>query len=207
VRENRRVAGVPYLEQPLGDFLAAVSAAERTPASGSIAALLVAMAAAVVGKAARLSAPAWSEADDAAAQADALRDRAAALAQRDAELYAEALRVLAEPDSAAPGGRDLELGRAIALAAEPPLQLGEVAADTVMLAEEVVRKCDPSIRTDVEIAAGLAAAAADAAAELVAVNLTAQEQDERVRRARALAESAGRTAAAARGPSHDSDAG
>lgn len=196
------MAGVPYLEQPLGDFLAAVSSAERTPASGSVAALLVAMAAGIVGKAARLSGSEWPEARAAAVQADTLRDRAAALAQRGADLYAEALHVLAEPGEGAGERRDFELGEAFALAAEPPLLLAEVAADTVMLADEVVRRSDPSVRTDVEVAAGLAAAAADAAAELVAVNLTAGEQDERVRRARVLAESAGRAAAATRGPSH-----
>ena len=43
-------------------------------------------------------------------------------------------------------------------------------------------------------AAMLAAGAAQAAAELVAVNLTATADDERVRRARALAEEAARAA-------------
>jgi methenyltetrahydrofolate cyclohydrolase len=195
------VADAPYLEQRLDEFLEGVSSAERTPGGGSVAALLVAMAAGLVAKAARISRPRWPEADGAAARADMLRDRAAANAQRDAELYLQALSVLAERTEENPAVRDFELGRSFALAAEPPLELADIAADTVMLAEEVARKSDPSVRVDVEVAAVLAAAAARVAAELVAVNLTATEADERVHRARVLAESAARAAAATRDPS------
>lgn len=142
---------------------------------------------------ARASKDGWAEARGIAAQAEALRDRVAPLVQLDADQYEAALRMRAEAGPAGEG-RDFELGRAYAKAAEPPLKIVEAASDVAVLAVTVARHGDPSVKADAVAAAALAAAAARAASELVAVNLTAAADDERVLRARTLAEEAARAA-------------
>jgi methenyltetrahydrofolate cyclohydrolase len=142
---------------------------------------------------ARASRDGWTEARGIAAQAEALRDRLAPLAQLDADQYEAALSSRAEEGSAGER-RDFRLGVAYARAAEPPLRIAEAANDFAALAVTVARHGDPSVRADAVAAAALAAAAARVAAELVAVNLTASAEDERVLRARRLAEEAARAA-------------
>jgi formiminotetrahydrofolate cyclodeaminase len=63
-----------------------------------------------------------------------------------------------------------------------------------VLSVTVAQNGDPGLRADAVVAAALAAGAARAAAELVAVNLTASADDERVLRARRLADEAARSA-------------
>lgn len=172
------------LDRPLDDFLEQVACANRTPGGGSVAALVTAAAAGLLAKVARASTESWSAARSVAAQADTLRDRVAPVIELDAETYEAAL---ATRDG---GGDDFELGRAFARAAEPPLQIVETATDVAMLAVVVSRCGDQSLRADALTAAALAAGAAQSAAELVAVNLTASSQDERVLQARRLAEQA-----------------
>ena len=166
------------LDRSLREFLDDVAARGRTPAGGSAAALVTALAAALLAKIARTS-TAWPESRGIAAQAESLRDRAAPTL------------VLALPDSG-------PLGRAYARAAEPPLQIARAAADVAELAVVVARNGDPAFHADAVTAALLAAAAASSAAELVGVNLTASARDERVREAERLAESAARAAEEAR---------
>ncbi len=143
---------------------------------------------------ARASGTDWVEAADAAAQADALQLQAAALADRDAEAFERALAVLDAADAIEPERRDREIGRAFAAAAEPPLEIGEVARDVARLAAEAAVRADQRLRPDAIAAAALAAAVATGAAELVAANLTATRTDARVARARELAEDADRAA-------------
>jgi methenyltetrahydrofolate cyclohydrolase len=173
---------VALLELKLDDFLNQVASANKTPGGGSVAALVTAAAAGLLAKVARASIDSWSEARTVSAQAQALHNRVAPLAELDAKNYAAALTARAD------GCDDFELGRAFARAAEPPLQIVETATDVAMLAVVVARRGDQSLRADAVTAAALAAGAARAAAELVAVNLTASANDEHVRQARALAE-------------------
>jgi formiminotetrahydrofolate cyclodeaminase len=182
------------LDLRLGEFLDEVAAEGKTPGGGSVAALVTAAAAGLLAKVARESKDGWAEARGIAAQAESLRDRAAPLAQLSAEQYEAALRALDDPDASPSERRDFELGRAYARAAEPPLRIVEAATDVAQLAATVARNGDPSLRADAATAGVLAAAAARAAAELVAVNLTASSTDERARRARALAGEAARAA-------------
>jgi formiminotetrahydrofolate cyclodeaminase len=123
------------------------------------------------------------------AQALHLRDRAEPLARETASAYEAALNAT---------GGDHELGRAYALAAKPPLQIAETAADAATLAAHIAECGPPAARADALAAAHVAAGCARAAAELVAVNLTVSPDDERVRRANSLAEEAARTAETAR---------
>jgi hypothetical protein len=162
---------------------------QNTPGAGRLAAEVTASAAELLARLARGAADTWSEAAAVAAQAQLLHDRAAPLGELAALAYEEAL--------AAAGGDD-EVGQAYARAAEPPLQIAEAAADVVALAVLVARNGDPAHRADAVVAALLAAGSARAAAELVASNLTAAANEERVRRAELLAEEAARTAEEAR---------
>jgi formiminotetrahydrofolate cyclodeaminase len=185
---------VDLLDLRVREFLDVVASKERTPGSGSVAALVTAAAAGLLAKVARASKDDWPAAAGIAAQAESLRDRVAPIAQLDAEKYEAALSARAGAGEPTPERRDFALGRAYARAAEPPLQIVEAAADVSLLSVEVAANGDPSLRVDAVAAGVLAAAAARAAAELVAVNLTASADDERVLRARALAEDAARAA-------------
>jgi formiminotetrahydrofolate cyclodeaminase len=69
-----------------------------------------------------------------------------------------------------------------------------VAADIAALAADVVERGNPNLRGDAAAGAVLAEAAARISANLVAINLTMQEEDERVARALALADNATRSA-------------
>jgi formiminotetrahydrofolate cyclodeaminase len=166
------------------ELLDALSGEDPGPGSGTAAALVVAMAAELVSKAARRSREDWPEARGAAAQAHALRLRAVPLAIADARAFQEALDRLEQP-----AGDDYLLGAALAHAADIPLQIARTAADVAALANEVAEHCDPVSRADAVGAAHLAAAAARAAAHLVEVNLGATADDPRVAEAGAVVRS------------------
>jgi formiminotetrahydrofolate cyclodeaminase len=182
------------LDLRLSEFLDEVAGKGRTPGGGSLAALVTAAAAGLLAKVARASKADWADAAGVAAQAEALRDRAAPLAQLDADEYEAALSSVGATGDESADRRDFAVGRAYARAAEPPLRIVEAATDVAELAALVARNGDPSLRADAAAAGAFAAAAARAAAELVAVNLTASADDERVLRAHALAELAARAA-------------
>jgi methenyltetrahydrofolate cyclohydrolase len=173
------------LDLPLREFLERLAAEEPAPAGGSAAALGVAMAAALIAKVARVS-TGWPDAPAVVAQADRLRRRTAPLAQSDAEAYEEAIAALHLPDQLEPEVRNLALSQVLARAAEIPLVIAEAGADVACLAAEVADRGAPERRGDAVAAALIAEAAARAAANLVAVNLTVTPDDERLRRAEAM---------------------
>jgi formiminotetrahydrofolate cyclodeaminase len=168
------------LDLRVNEFLDEVASANKTPGGGSVAALVTAAAAGLLAKVARASSETWPDARGVAAQAETLRDRVAPIAQVDADEY----------DAALQARGDFEVGRAYARAAEPPLRIAEAAVDVALLSVTVAQLGDQSLRADAVTAAALAAGAARAAAELVAVNLTTSAEDERVLRARKLAQQA-----------------
>ncbi len=174
----------------LDALLDRIGARSPAPASGSTAALVAAMAAALCTKIAR-----FSNDDGAAAQAEALRRRLTALAQQDAEAFDAALRTLDEPRESDPDRRDWQLGRSLAAAAEVPLRIAEVCADVADLGAELARRCRPELQPDAAGAAILAEAAARVCAHLVAINLGATATDARVRRAEWFAAAAGEAVA------------
>ncbi|HSL64783.1 MAG TPA: cyclodeaminase/cyclohydrolase family protein [Gaiellaceae bacterium] len=185
-------------ERRLEELLDAIAEDTLVPASGSVAGVVVAMAAALTAMAARRSSGTWAQAGGAVAQAEALRRRATPLAQEDAEAYLEAVARLEQRAS----GRDAELGRALARAAEVPLLIAQVAADVAALAKEVAESGDPAVRGDATGAALLAQAAARAAAHLVEINLAAGPGDLRVLSANSLAAAASAWADAALAAAH-----
>jgi methenyltetrahydrofolate cyclohydrolase len=182
------------LELRLDEFLEEIAGDRLTPGGGSLAAVVTAASAGLLAKVARASKDNWVDAAGAAAQAESLRARAEPLAQVSAEHYETALVSLANVGAESPERRDFTVGRAYALAAEPPLKIVETATDVAQLAVTVAKNGEPSLRADAATAAALAAGAARAAAELVAVNLTASVNDDRVARARKLAGLAARAA-------------
>ena len=181
------------LDLRLREFLDEVGAEGRTPGGGSVAALVTAIAAGLLAKVARTSAATWPEAAGIVAQAQSLRDRSAPLVQADADQYEAALRARGQSGEGQGARLDFALG-----AAEPPLEIARAASDVALLALTVAQNGDRALYADAVTAALLAAAAAKAAAELVAVNLTASSDDPRVLEAAKAAEEAARAAEAAR---------
>jgi formiminotetrahydrofolate cyclodeaminase len=167
------------------ELLNVLASGEPDPGSGSAAAIVLAMAASLVAKAARSPCESWPEAGGAAAQAEALRARATPLADADALVYREAHTRLGRAE-----GADHTLAASLDRAAEVPLEITRIGADVAALAREVADRCDPGLRPDVLGAAVLAAAAAQTAAQLVEANLTVFEGDPRVREANAHADAA-----------------
>jgi formiminotetrahydrofolate cyclodeaminase len=183
------------------DLLDAVAADTYGPGGGSVAAIVVALSASLLAMTARLSLDDWDEAGGAIAQAKLLRQRAAPLAAADAQAFRDAIRALGGEHRSESGLRPLELGTALARAAEVPLQIAEAAADVAALAALVAERASADVQPDAVAAAALAEAGARAAAHLVEVNLGAREDDDRVAAARALvarAEASHREARAAR---------
>jgi formiminotetrahydrofolate cyclodeaminase len=175
------------LDLRLRAFVDKLAAEDPAPGGGSAAALAVAMAAALIAKVARAS-PSWTEARGAVAQAERLRKRTAPLAQADADAYEEALAALHLPDALEREVRDMAIGQVLARAVEVPLVIAESGADVASLAAVAVERGTLDRRADAVVAALLAEAGARAAAHLVAVNLVVTPDDERVQRARAVAE-------------------
>jgi formiminotetrahydrofolate cyclodeaminase len=180
--------GEPYLDLRVGDLLDSV--VERGgPGAGAVAALSAAAAAALVELAARATnRDDWHEAAGAAAQARRLRERLVPLARQDAEAYAAAVAKLQER------GDDYELGEALALAADLPLEIAGHAENVAALAAEASAHANPDLRADAAAAAALALGAAWAAAKLVEVNLAMHDADPRLARARQIAAGATQTA-------------
>ena len=172
------------------DLLDLLASEERVPAGGSSAALVVAIAAGLVAKAARLSRSEWLEAGGAAVQADTLRARALSLAQSDAVAYEDALATFEGIDKVAPDRRDAAIQDALIRSAEVPLLISQTACDVSLLAADVAQAGNPELGADAGVAALLAEAAARAAGHLVEVNLATIPEDERTARGEELASKA-----------------
>jgi formiminotetrahydrofolate cyclodeaminase len=176
-------------------LLEELAAPREVPGAGSALAAALATAAAVVQMAARLSPDSWTDAAGVAAQAESLRERAAKLIDEDAEAYRRALEARTTADAPAKAEqRDWSLGRVTAAAAEPPLALARLAVDVAELCAAAGQRVEPRVHADVAAAAALAVAVARGARELVAVNLTALPDDERVAEADRLVDAAERAA-------------
>jgi methenyltetrahydrofolate cyclohydrolase len=187
-------AGEPFLEQRLAAFLDAVAEKTSTPGGGGVAAVTIALAAALAGMTARFSEKKLGEeAERLSARADELRTEVAALAQEDADAYGAYVEARRRPDD--DPGRAEALEKAEARAAEVPLRIAELGAAVSELAEELAERGNPNLAGDAYTSAVVAQAGTRAAANLVLINLGGDDADERVRRARELAQQAGAAAA------------
>ena len=162
-----------------------------TPAGvGAGSAVVVALAARLIGAAARASDD-WDGAAGACAQADALDRRGLRLARQNAEALRAARAALskASGEQARDEQRlaDSQLHDALVLSADLPLAIAEAAVDAAELGALAAGRGAAEVRADAAGAAALAAGAAAAAGHLVEINLLTKTGHPRVDRARELA--------------------
>src|SRR5215212_1870303 len=113
-----------YLDLSLREFLDLVAAGGPAPGGGSVAAVAVALAAGLVGMAARLSADQLADAPGLAERADASRRRVAPLARADAESYGRVLDAYLLPRESE--SRTELIRDALSGAADVPLAVAEI---------------------------------------------------------------------------------
>lgn len=212
-------SGPPALGRPgyagltVGAFLDALAAAEPAPAAGSAAAVVLAQAAALCAKSARLSSRqlGTTRAGALTAAAEHVRAAATALADADADAYQEVIAaaraVRTTAPAAAPAAADREtagqeaagrvpnggsgepaaaLAAALSRAADVPMEIIELTAGLAETAATLATSGNPRLRGDAETAALLAQAAAKSAARLVDINLAGNPADPRPARAARL---------------------
>ncbi len=206
-----------YLDQPVGEFLATLSAGHAAPGGGSAAALAVALGAGLCAMAGRLSTRqlAGLDIEFLVAEAERLRNSAAALIQADAESYRDVVAARRDqsggdvPDSGAtnlvadlvpvPERQRERIDAALSEAATIPMEVLALAAQTARLAARLAADGNPQLRGEAITAALLAEAGARAAAVLVSINLAEWPGDERRARAGALLSEVTRAVRAAGG--------
>jgi methenyltetrahydrofolate cyclohydrolase len=195
IEENRAVA---YTDLPFEELLDRIAAETPAPGGGSVAAFVTEMAASLAAMAARFAHD-WDGAAGALAQAETLRHRAAPLADENSIAYENVLTAMRMPKELEPEVRNALIGETLSRAADVPLQITDCAASVSELAAEIAEHGNPNVRGDAAAAAILATSAARVAANLVEINLTTVEGDDRVERARAFVRSAERAAREALG--------
>jgi methenyltetrahydrofolate cyclohydrolase len=171
------------LRATLGSFLDDLAANTPAPGSGAVAAMAVALGAALVEMAARLS-RGWDGSARTLAAAEALRSRAALLAQADAEAYSDFL-------AARRRGVDDAAARSRTVAV--PLEVAACASEVAALAASAAEYGNPNLRGEAVGAAQVARAGAAIASKLVQLNVGGGP-DERLVRARELAAAAAHAA-------------
>lgn len=176
-----------FAQQTLQEFLDDLSAREATPGGGSVAAVVIAMAAGLTSMGARFSGDRLPEALGIAQTADALRTQVMSLAQEDAYAYQKVLAAHEAPTTGEPATRRETIRSALSRAADVPLAITESGAKVAQLAEEVARRGNANLRGDAITGALLAHAGARACALLVRINLQGLE-DTRIVQAEGLAD-------------------
>jgi formiminotetrahydrofolate cyclodeaminase len=189
---------VPYTDTTFEELLDTIAAETPAPGGGSVAAFVTEMAASLAAMAARFAHD-WEGAGGAVAQAETLRHRAAPLAVEDAIAYENVLTALRMPNELESEVRNTLIGETLSRAADIPLLIAQTAADVAELSSEIAVCGNPNLRGDATAAAILAASAARVAANLVEINLTTVEGDDRVELARAMVRSADQAARRAAG--------
>jgi formiminotetrahydrofolate cyclodeaminase len=184
-----------YLDLPVGQFLAALSAPTPDPGGGAVAALAVTLAASLCAMTASLSTRQLTgpgtDAASLARRASQLRDEAAPLAQADADGYRAVL-------AAGRAGNGPAIQAALSAASDVPVHVAEIAVAVAGIAATVAASGNPAVRGDAATAALLAAAGAQSAALLVQINLAGVAGDGRPGHAARLAAEATRLAGTAR---------
>jgi methenyltetrahydrofolate cyclohydrolase len=165
------------------------------PAGGSAVAAVVAVAAALLQKVARLSMAHWAGAEVALEQATAFQLRAEELVDADAHAYMSFVEALRAAKRLGGHARERTVGPARDATVDVPLAIARLGAETVELARDMAAHGNPGLRADAMVAATIAAAAAAAAARLTAVNLSGARLDPRLDEARRSAQAASDQAA------------
>lgn len=161
----------PLLDCSVGELLDRLGAKQPAPGGGGAAAITAAMAAGLLGMAARFSTAQLIDSPGRAAYADRVRNQVAALAELDAEAYGAVLAAFALPREPDPEVRRRQVRSALERAAQIPAEIAEVASGIAVEAVELAQRGNPNLRGDAFTAVTLAAAAARSAAELVRINV------------------------------------
>ena len=161
----------PLLDCTVTELLDRFAAKQPTPGGGGAAAITAAMAAGLLGMAARFSTAQLIDATSCAAYADRVRTQVAALAEQDAEAYQAVLAAFALPREPDPQARRRQIRRSLERAARVPTEIAEMASNIATEAIELAERGNSNLRVDAFTAATLAAAAARSAAELVRINV------------------------------------
>ncbi|OLR95006.1 cyclodeaminase/cyclohydrolase family protein [Actinokineospora bangkokensis] len=167
-------------DSTIGSWLAELGDRTPTPGGGGAAALLAATGAALVGMvSAYTTGGKWADREDAMravkAEADELRATALDLAAADAEAFATvgmAYGLPRESDEDKAVRREA-IQSALVGAAQPPAEVGRLAARVVELADGLVERGNPNVVSDVAVAASSAAAALEAAIVNIEINAAA----------------------------------
>jgi methenyltetrahydrofolate cyclohydrolase len=181
-------APLDFSSQNVAEFCDTISAETSAPGGGSVAAVVGALGAALAAMAARFSKEQWEDAAGAVAQAEALKARLLPLADEDARAYENVLLALRMPNEVDEEVRDAAIGDALSRAADVPMAIAEAAVDVATLGCELAQRGNPNLHGDAAAAVFLAEAAVRTSANLVEINLTTREGDERLDRARDLVE-------------------
>jgi methenyltetrahydrofolate cyclohydrolase len=161
-----------YLDDRLSAFLERVAAREPAPGGGAAAAMTASLAASLVAMAARYSVGRLPDADRLVENAERLRRRAAELADLDAEAYGPVIAAYQAVREGKSSDRQ-EVRTALRRAAEVPLEIAAVGAETAKIAAKLAAEGKRDVRGDASTALLLAEAATRSAAHLVRVNITA----------------------------------
>lgn len=159
------------LDCSVTELLDRLAAKQPAPGGGVAAAITAAMAAGLLGMAARFSTAQLSDSASRAAHADRMREQVAALAEQDAEAYQAVLTAFALPREPDPAFRRRQIRTTLERAVAVPTEIAELASGIATEAVELAARGNPNLRGDAFTAATLAAAAAQAAAELVRLNV------------------------------------
>jgi formiminotetrahydrofolate cyclodeaminase len=170
------------------------------PAGGSATAAVIAVAAALLEKAAKLSTRHWTSADVALEEAHALRLRAEELIESDANAYMSFVEATRAAKGLSGAERDELIGPAHDITVDVPLAIVRLGAETVELARQLATNGNPNLRADAMVAATIADAAVTAAARLMAVNLSGAGEDPRLDEARRAAQAVSDTTEALANP-------
>jgi formiminotetrahydrofolate cyclodeaminase len=162
----------------LTDYARKLASADPTPGGGSAAAAVAALAAGLVRMVAELTAgsPKFSDvaprAKSLGAIAAALSDELLACVDEDVVAFDKVSAAYKMPraDDAQKASRSVAIQRALAVAAEPPLRVVELAERACGLAAELVDFGTPNAVSDLGCAAAFAQAAAQGAAFNVEIN-------------------------------------
>lgn len=171
-------------EQTVGSWLDELGSSAPTPGGGGVAALSAATAAGLVEMVANLSV--GKGGDDAAVQvvldrAAHLRHRAVELADADADAFGQVMDTYKWPrsDDAQKAARRKAIDWALAGAARVPLDVAAVAAEVIDLCGDLLPHANPTVLSDVAVAAAAGRAALDASVVNVEVNLALLKDEAR----------------------------
>ncbi|WP_138732246.1 cyclodeaminase/cyclohydrolase family protein [Modestobacter excelsi] len=167
--------------QPIGEFLAQLSARLPAPGAGATAALEAALSASLVGMVGRFTTDEQHAGliREITAAADAQRDACLEAAAADEAAFSAVAAAMKLPRDTAEeqGSRRRALGAAQQEAAQPPRRVIESAVELVSLAERLLPIANRNLISDVAAITAAARAAASTARLAVETNLPGIEDD------------------------------